>query len=179
MAAPCTCPSGSAGKKVGAAALAGVALFAAGHAKPGHAVKAAVAVVADAARPAVDDRGAIAVAFARRQLGHPYVWGGTGPGGFDCSGLVYEAWRAAGVTIPRTTFEQWPALRHISRSDLRPGDLIFYAGSDGSQANPGHVVMYVGGGWVIQAFETGVPVELTPLAQVDAGELTGYARPGR
>jgi cell wall-associated NlpC family hydrolase len=178
VAAPCTCPSGSAGKKVGAAALVGVALFAAGHAKPGHAAKATAAVVADVARPAADNRGLVAVAFARAQLGKPYEWGGEGPGSFDCSGLAYEAWRRAGVKIPRTTFTQWPALRHIGRGDLQPGDLIFYAGSDGSQSNPGHVVMYVGGGWVIQAFETGTNVMLTRLADVNAGALTGFARPG-
>jgi cell wall-associated NlpC family hydrolase len=178
MPPPCTCPSNSGGKKLAAGGLVVVALFAAGHAKPGHAAKPAAAVVADAARPADSDRGAVAVAWARRQIGVAYLWGGTGRGGFDCSGLVYEAWRHAGVSIPRTTFKQWPALRHISRSQLRPGDLIFYAGSDGTQANPGHVVMYIGGGWVIQAFETGTNVMLTRLADVNAGPLTGYARPG-
>lgn len=191
MGSSCCCDTGSggAGRKIAAGAVAVAVLCVAVHAQPGHkpaaAAKPAAAVVADAAgrpaarpRPAHAARAGVAIAYARRQLGRPYEWGGTGPGGYDCSGLVYEAWRAAGVAIPRTTFKAWPALRHIGRSYLRPGDLIFYAGSDGSQGNPGHVVMYIGGGWVIQAFETGTNVMLTRLADVTAGPLTGYARPG-
>lgn len=175
MSPKCTCSSGGGGK-LAAVVVAGLVIASGAHAAGGH--KPAAAAVADAFRPAAGARGLAAVAFARAQLGHPYLWGGTGAGGFDCSGLVFEAWRHAGASIPRTTFRQWPALRHISRSDLRPGDLIFYAGSDGTQDNPGHVVMYVGSGWVIQAFETGTNVMLTRLADVNAGPLTGYARPG-
>ena len=178
MAPPCTCPSSSGGKKLAAAGLVGVALLAAGHAKPGHATaKPAAAVVADAVRPA-DARGFAAVAYARRQLGQPYLWGGTGQGGFDCSGLVMEAWRHAGVDIERTSQKQWATLPHISRAQLRPGDLVLFAGGDGTQSEPGHVVMYVGGGQVIQAYAPGVPVEISPLDDVGAGPLTGYARPG-
>lgn len=176
MAAKCTCSSGGGAGKLAALAVAGVVIAGGAHAAGGH--KPAAAAVADAVRPAAGARGHAAVAYARAQLGHPYLWGGTGPGGFDCSGLAYKAWRAAGVTIPRTTFREWPALRHISGGDLQPGDLIFYAGSDGTRRNPGHVVMYVGGGWVIQAFKSGTNVMLTRLADVDAGPLTGYARPG-
>jgi|HubBroStandDraft_2_1064218.scaffolds.fasta_scaffold81102_4 cell wall-associated NlpC family hydrolase len=118
-----------------------------------------------------------AIAYARAQLGKPYLWGGTGPAGYDCSGLVMEAWASAGVQIERTSEDQWASLPHIPASQLRPGDLVYYAGSDGTQSDPGHVVMYIGGGWVIQAFGTGYPVMRTPLAAVDAGPLTGYARP--
>jgi cell wall-associated NlpC family hydrolase len=105
------------------------------------------------------------------------VWGGTGPDGYDCSGLVMMAYRSAGITIPRTTFEQWPALPHIHASQLRPGDLIYYAGSDGTVTSPGHVVMFIGNRNVVQAYATGYPVMITPLDRVDAGPLTGYARP--
>jgi len=164
---------------VAAAAAAIVVAHGAGS-HPAKAAPAPPAAVADAAvpaRPPAPAPGLKAVAFARAQLGKPYLWGGTGPGAFDCSGLAYEAWRHAGVSIPRTTFEQWPALRHISRSQLRPGDLAYFAGSDGSADNPGHVVIYIGHGQVIQAFRVGVPVEITPLSSVDAGALAGFARP--
>jgi peptidoglycan DL-endopeptidase CwlO len=99
-----------------------------------------------------------AVEFAYDQLGCPYVYGGTGPCkfGFDCSGLVQAAWAFAGVAIPRDTFEQWAALPHIPMSSIQPGDLIFYNGE-------GHVAMYVGGGYIIDAPQTGMDVEKIPM----------------
>jgi cell wall-associated NlpC family hydrolase len=81
--------------------------------------------------------GAKAVAFARQQLGRPYLWGGTGTGGFDCSGLAMEAWASAGVTIERTSEQQWASEHRVSTP--RPGDLVFFAGSDGTSSSPGHV----------------------------------------
>ena len=76
----------------------------------------------------------------------PYVWGGETPGvGFDCSGLVQWAWGKAGITIPRTTETQWPALLHVTLTDLQPGDLLFYYNLDGDD-EVDHVVMYVGSG---------------------------------
>jgi peptidoglycan DL-endopeptidase CwlO len=118
---------------------------------------------------------ATAIAYARAQAGKPYLWGGTGPDAFDCSGLVMAAWASAGVTIPRTSQEQWAGLPHVT--DPQPGDLVFYAGADGTIASPGHVVLYIGHGQVIQAYATGYPVMITSLASVNAGPLTGYARP--
>jgi cell wall-associated NlpC family hydrolase len=118
-----------------------------------------------------------AVRYAEAQIGKPYAWGGTGPWSFDCSGLAMEAEKAAGFSIPRTSQAQWAALPHISRSQLRPGDLVFYAGSDGSVQSPGHVVIYIGKGKVIQAYAPGYPVEVSSLAAMGAGALTGYARP--
>jgi cell wall-associated NlpC family hydrolase len=111
-----------------------------------------------------------AVAFAYAQLGKPYQWGATGPGSFDCSGLVQAAWAAAGVSIPRTTYEQWAALPHVSTSALEPGDLLYMDGI-------GHVVMYVGGGQIIDAPQTGRDVEKVPLAGWYASSLVGAARP--
>ena len=67
-----------------------------------------------------------AIAYARQQLGKPYIWGGTGPYAFDCSGLVMEAYRSAGVGIARTSQAQWATERHVSRP--QPGDLVFFAG---------------------------------------------------
>ena len=98
-----------------------------------------------------------AVSFAYAQLGKSYVYGATGPDTYDCSGLVQAAWAAAGVSIPRTTFEQWSALPHIPMSDLEPGDLILYNGES-------HVAMYVGDGYIIDAPHTGAFVEKIPEA---------------
>ncbi len=100
-----------------------------------------------------------AVAFAYSQLGCPYVWGATGPcpDGYDCSGLVMTAWAHAGVSIPRDTYEQWAALTHIPLSDLEPGDLIYFNGES-------HVGMYVGGGDMIDAPQTGENVEKVSLS---------------
>jgi cell wall-associated NlpC family hydrolase len=131
-----------------------------------------------AARQPAPARAAVtAVRYATAQLGRPYEWGGTGPYAFDCSGLVMMAYQSAGISIPRTSQAQWLGLPHIRASQLQEGDLIFYAGSDGTVTKPGHVVMYIGHGQVIQAYATGYPVMITPLAEVDAGGLTGYARP--
>src|SRR5256714_15518957 len=69
-----------------------------------------------------------AVAFAYAQLGKPYQWGATGPGSYDCSGLVQAAWAAAGVAIPRDTYQQWAALPHIAPPALPPGDLPYFDG---------------------------------------------------
>src|SRR5262249_45786021 len=71
--------------------------------------------------------GEKAVHFAYSKLGTWYLWGGTGPR-YDCSGLVQAAWAYAGVSIPRTTYEQWGALPHVARSALKPGDLVFFDG---------------------------------------------------
>jgi cell wall-associated NlpC family hydrolase len=109
---------------------------------------------------------AVAISYALRQLGKPYIWGGTGPAGYDCSGLVMMAYAAAGVSIPRTTYQQVDAGTAVaSFSDLLPGDLLFEAGSDGSPSNPGHVGMYIGDGLVIQAPYTGADIDLTPASQ--------------
>ena len=96
-----------------------------------------------------------AVAFAYAQLGKPYVFGATGSDSYDCSGLVQAAWAAAGVAIPRTTFEDWDDLPHIPVSAMVPGDLIIYDGE-------GHVAIYVGDGYIIDAPHTGAYVERVP-----------------
>jgi cell wall-associated NlpC family hydrolase len=107
---------------------------------------------------------AAAILYAVAQLGKPYVWGGTGPVGYDCSGLIMMAYRAAGVSLPRTTFQQvYAGTAVYSFSDLMPGDLLFTPGSDGTAEDPGHVGMYVGQGLVIQAPQTGEDIEITPF----------------
>jgi cell wall-associated NlpC family hydrolase len=106
-----------------------------------------------------------AIRYAVERLGKPYIWGGTGPVGYDCSGLVMMAYQAAGISLPRTTFQQvYAGIPVYSDSQLEPGDLLFTAGSDGTAASPGHVGMYIGSGLVIQAPETGEDVEITPFS---------------
>lgn len=112
-----------------------------------------------------------AVAFAYAQLGKPYVWGATGPGAYDCSGLVQAAWSAAGVSIPRTTYAQWSSLPHVSTSALEPGDLLFFDGI-------GHVAIYVGGGYMIDAPHTGLSVEKVSInTSWYQSSMDGAARP--
>jgi cell wall-associated NlpC family hydrolase len=112
-----------------------------------------------------------AVAFAYAQLGKPYVWGATGPGSYDCSGLVQAAWASAGVSLPRVTYDQWAALPHISASVLEPGDLLFFDGE-------GHVSMYVGGGYMIDAPRTGLTVQKVPTGTAwYAASFDGAVRP--
>jgi cell wall-associated NlpC family hydrolase len=112
-----------------------------------------------------------AVAFAYAQIGKPYVWGATGPDSYDCSGLVQAAWAAAGVSIPRTTYEQWAGLPSVPMSDLQPGDLIMYNGES-------HVAIYVGGGYIIDAPHTGAVVEkISESTSWYAGSADGAVRP--
>jgi cell wall-associated NlpC family hydrolase len=107
---------------------------------------------------------ATAVKFALAQRGKPYVYGAAGPGTYDCSGLVYAAYAAAGVHIARTTYQWQQDGPVVPLSQIQPGDLLFSAGSDGTPSNPGHVVMYLGGGQVIQAPQAGQDVQVDPLA---------------
>jgi cell wall-associated NlpC family hydrolase len=124
-------------------------------------------------------QGRAAVRYAESQIGVPYVWGGETPGvGFDCSGLVQWAWGKAGISIPRTTETQYPAMLHVALTDLQPGDLLFYFNLDGDNETD-HVVMYVGSGpWgidtTIAAPYTGADVSLAPLF---TSGLEGAARP--
>ena len=104
--------------------------------------------------------GGQAAAFAVSKLGCPYVYGATGPcnDGYDCSGLAQAAWAAAGVSIPRTTYDDWASLPHVSMSSLVPGDLILFDGE-------GHVAMYVGNGKIVDAPHTGAVVEEISLSE--------------
>ncbi|GAB7103897.1 C40 family peptidase [Streptomyces phaeofaciens JCM 4814] len=93
-----------------------------------------------------------ALAFARSQIGKPYVWGATGPDSFDCSGLTQAAWKAAGVTLPRTTYDQVNAGTTVSLADARPGDLVFF------YDDVSHVGIYIGNGMMIHAPKPGAYV---------------------
>jgi cell wall-associated NlpC family hydrolase len=109
------------------------------------------------ALPEPAGRAATAIEFAESKLGLWYEWGGTGDPSYDCSGLVQAAWAAAGVSLPRVTWEQLAQGQPVppDLSALQPGDLIFYL--DGA-----HVAMYVGNGLVIQAPSTGERIDYAP-----------------
>lgn len=92
------------------------------------------------------------LAFARAQIGKPYVWGATGPGSYDCSGLTQAAWKAAGVSLPRTTYDQVNAGTTVSLADAHPGDLVFF------YSDVTHVGIYVGNGMMIHAPKPGAYV---------------------
>ncbi|MER6676472.1 NlpC/P60 family protein [Streptomyces sp. NPDC000983] len=119
-----------------------------------------LAAPGSATAQAPNSRAAAAVAYAYQKLGSPYVWGATGPNAFDCSGLTQAAYRAAGVALPRTTYTQIDAGRRVSRSELRPGDLVFfYSGIT-------HVGLYVGNGQMIHAPNPSAPVRLAPISEM-------------
>ncbi|MFI5683568.1 NlpC/P60 family protein [Streptomyces sp. NPDC051636] len=93
-----------------------------------------------------------AIAFARAQIGKPYVWGATGPGSYDCSGLTQAAWKAAGVSLPRTTYDQVEAGTTVPLADAQPGDLVFF------YDDVSHVGIYIGNGMMIHAPKPGTYV---------------------
>jgi peptidoglycan DL-endopeptidase CwlO len=100
-----------------------------------------------------------AIAFARAQMGKPYVWGGNGPNGFDCSGLTMMAYKSAGISIPRVAADQYTIGTHINdQSQLLPGDLVFFA--HGSASSIHHVGIYIGNGDMIEAPFTGANVRV-------------------
>ena len=102
-------------------------------------------------------RAAAAIKFALAQRGKPYVSGGTGPNSYDCSGLTQAAYRAAGVGIGRTTWDQVKDGVAVSKADLRPGDLVFF------YSGISHVGIYLGNGQIVHAPHTGAVVEIAPM----------------
>lgn len=102
-------------------------------------------------------RAATVLQFAYAQLGKPYQWGATGPGSFDCSGLTGAAWRAGGVSLPRVSQDQWNAGHRVAKSDLQPGDLVFF------YSDLHHVGIYIGDGRMIHAPRTGKNIEILSI----------------
>ncbi|AKH84372.1 glycoside hydrolase [Streptomyces sp. CNQ-509] len=98
-------------------------------------------------------KSAQVLAFAEAQLGKPYVWGATGPDSYDCSGLTQAAWREAGISLPRTTYDQVNAGTQVAKADLQPGDLVFF------YDDVSHVGIYVGNGQMIHASKPGDDVK--------------------
>ena len=92
--------------------------------------------------PPMTRAASTALTFASQQIGLPYCWGGTGPRCFDCSGLTQTAWAKAGVKLPRTADAIAATLPPVRLEDVRPGDILWW---------PGHVGLYAGNGWSIEA----------------------------
>ncbi|SDQ46251.1 NlpC/P60 family protein [Thermostaphylospora chromogena] len=115
--------------------------------------------------------------YALAQRGKPYRWGGTGPDAFDCSGIVYMAYRSAGLSIPRTTFDQWPFGVRVKPGEERPGDLIFFNTGPGTAPDrPGHVALVVSKGKMVEARCTLCgPIKVTSYTNRSA--IVGFTRP--
>ncbi len=109
--------------------------------------------------------GAAIVKAAREFLDVPYLWGGTSGFGFDCSGLVYALYARYGLDLPRDAADQQHAGTPIALNELKPGDLLFFAGP-GGRGPADHVAVYVGDGRVIDAPRTGASVELVPMTSL-------------
>jgi peptidoglycan DL-endopeptidase CwlO len=124
------------------------------HAAPGRSGQQAVAPAPAALK---------ALSFALAQIGRPYLWGGTGPLAFDCSGLTQQAYRHAGVAIPRTSAEQATIGTPVRLADLLPGDLIFYAHDVHDARTIHHVAMYAGDGMLVHSPQPGEFVHLSPV----------------
>ncbi|MEU0175843.1 NlpC/P60 family protein [Streptomyces massasporeus] len=112
-----------------------------------------------------------ALAFARAQIGKPYVWGAVGPGSYDCSGLTQAAWKAAGVTLPRTTYDQVNAGTTVPLSQARPGDLVFF------YDDVTHVGIYIGNGMMIHAPKPGTYVREESIYYDGESAIHSVVRP--
>ncbi|MGH8867310.1 MAG: NlpC/P60 family protein [Actinomycetes bacterium] len=114
-------------------------------------------------------RARVAVEYAYAQLGDSYEYGATGPSEWDCSGLTMMAWNQAGVSLPHSSSMQYEQGRKVARSDLQPGDLVFF------YQPVSHVGIYVGGGNMIHASNESSPVKMDPISYMP--EYTGATRP--
>ncbi|MGY1697512.1 C40 family peptidase [Geodermatophilus sp. SYSU D00814] len=162
----------SAGASAGASAAEAPAAPAGG--APAAAAPAAAAPAAAAPAPAVSASGGgsgaaqTAVQTALAQVGDPYVWGAGGPDAFDCSGLTQYAYAAAGISLPHSSKMQSQMGTAVSRSELQPGDLIFY------YSPVSHVSMYIGNGQMVHASTSGVPVKVVSVDSM--GGITAMRR---
>ena len=170
-AAAMLCASGARG---GSAAGIEQAVFAYNHADwyVSEVMSWAAKYAAQGGSRAVADRDRVRHGSARQAV----PVGAAGPDAYDCSGLVYAAYAAAGIHIARTTYQWQQDGPVIPLSQIQPGDLLFSAGSDGTPSDPGHVVMYLGGGQVIQAPQPGEDVQIDP-GPVDLASVVVATRP--
>jgi len=113
-------------------------------------------------------KGGIAANKACSLIGKPYHYGSSGPDSYDCSGMTMTAWAAAGVSLPHFTGGQWKIGTAVAKADLRPGDLVFF------YSDRHHVGLYVGGGWMVHAPQTG---DYVRMAKIDGRPVAGYRRP--
>ncbi len=129
---------------------------------------------APAAAPRPSGGAQAAIAFARAQIGEPYVWAADGPDSWDCSGLTMGAWATGGTSLPHYSVAQYEQSTPIAAGDLRPGDLLFW-GSSSSPSSIYHVALYTGDGMMIHAPRTGRDVEEVSMYYWIAPNF--YARP--
>lgn len=119
-------------------------------------------------------QGQTAVEYAKAQVGKPYQWAADGPDSFDCSGLTMMAWRQAGIRLDHYSVAQWDQGRHVSRDQLRAGDLVFFADDTSDPSTIHHVGIYVGDGRMISAPQTG---DVVKYSSVDRSGYIGATRP--
>ncbi|MGW8374165.1 NlpC/P60 family protein [Streptomyces sp. ODS28] len=123
-------------------------------------------------------QGAGAIYYAQKKLGTPYLWGGNGTpeqgGRFDCSGLTLAAYRSVGIKLPRVANDQYNTGPHPKRSELMPGDLVFFGTDLNDPRSIDHVGIYVGGGYMIDAPRTGAKIRFDPI---DTAKYFGATRP--
>ncbi|MFE2917120.1 transglycosylase family protein [Kitasatospora indigofera] len=124
---------------------------------------APAAEAATAQAPAASGSMAAAVSFAQSKVGQAYIYGGTGNGGWDCSGLTQAAFRAAGISIPRVAADQAAASTHVSLDKLQPGDLLFWS-NNGSDSGVYHVAIYTGNGSYVEAANPSAGVRTETIA---------------
>ncbi|WP_188306598.1 C40 family peptidase, partial [Streptomyces sp. CBMA123] len=127
-----------------------------------------------AARPWSAEGAAAAIAFARSKIGLPYIWGGEGPEGYDCSGLTMMAWREAGKQLNHFAADQYAQSTPVTYRQLRPGDLVFWTDT-GRSADIHHVGLYIGDDQMIEAPRVGMPVKQASLWIMGTPDY--YARP--
>jgi cell wall-associated NlpC family hydrolase len=121
----------------------------------------------------------VAITYALSQLGKTYLWGGTGPVAFDCSGLTLMAWAQAGVTLRHYTGDQINEGSPVaSYAEISPGDLVLVPGSDGTVVNPGHVGLYIGDGLVESAVDVQYGIIIQPYPVFVSGGLSGIRHVG-
>jgi cell wall-associated NlpC family hydrolase len=140
-------------------------------------VTATTTTTTTVAAPVPGTQGEAVVAAARTQLGQPYRSGGESraEGGFDCSGLTYFAWKSVGVTLPRSSATQYAGTTRIKKTDLRPGDLVFYS-SSGPRGRVSHVALFAGKDVIIHARKPGIALREDKLSTYWTKNLVGYGR---
>ncbi|HEY0450236.1 C40 family peptidase [Actinophytocola sp.] len=130
--------------------------------------------------PAPTQQAGKAITFALAQQGKPYEWGAltSHQNSYDCSSLMLQAYRSAGITLPRVSRQQFQAGALLPVEQAQPGDLLFWAYDPSNPATIHHVAMYLGDGKIVEAQQTGVPVHIRPVRWGEAELLAQAVRPG-
>ena len=128
---------------------------------------------------APDELTQAVVDWALDQRGKPYIWGGTGPDGYDCSGLTMKAYESIGVTVPRVSQDQWSFGPEIPQGEEQPGDLVFFdVTRAGEPPGPGHMGMVIGDGLMVEAWCTNCgPIAVREYDDPNRADIVGFTRP--